>query len=240
MSVPPYADALSQASISCRTHRNDSGTRAHGPNIEHEHLSFAEFLNLALLLTALHVIHSCWVLCSTMPHAHPPCIYVHAVRRPSASQMVHTTSPTCMKCKLHKSLCRLYTCVRTPSSRRNRKKLISSSVKTSGSSPTSPRTCPTSLSALVNVGSTCSWQHQAHHMQSLCRQDRPAILRSRACAVFQLWWTKVLHRQCSQVCGAAATALLPCNLHAQGEGAHSGSDTNQASRHSILQVVLLC
>mmetsp|Transcript_12141 Transcript_12141/g.31116 ORF Transcript_12141/g.31116 Transcript_12141/m.31116 type:complete len:354 (+) Transcript_12141:170-1231(+) len=45
-------------------------------------------------------------------------------------------------------------CVRTPSRRRSRKKLISSSVYTSGSAPTSPSTCPTSLSARVRVGST--------------------------------------------------------------------------------------
>jgi hypothetical protein len=59
--------------------------------------------------------------------------------------------------------------VRTPSSRRSRKKLISSSVKTSGSAPTSPSTCPTSRSARVSVGSTCGvgvglfrvWLYQA-------------------------------------------------------------------------------
>ena len=47
------------------------------------------------------------------------------------------------------------TCVRTPKSRLSRKKLTSSSVKTSGRASTSPKTCPTSLSALVKVGSTC-------------------------------------------------------------------------------------
>mmetsp|Transcript_3937 Transcript_3937/g.9459 ORF Transcript_3937/g.9459 Transcript_3937/m.9459 type:complete len:366 (-) Transcript_3937:451-1548(-) len=44
--------------------------------------------------------------------------------------------------------------VRTPSNRRRRKKLTSSSVYTWGSLPTSPSTCPTSLSARVSVGST--------------------------------------------------------------------------------------
>mmetsp|Transcript_11030 Transcript_11030/g.39915 ORF Transcript_11030/g.39915 Transcript_11030/m.39915 type:complete len:220 (+) Transcript_11030:299-958(+) len=45
-------------------------------------------------------------------------------------------------------------CVRTPSSRRRRKKFTSSSVNTCGSFPTSPRTCPTRRSARVSVGST--------------------------------------------------------------------------------------
>mmetsp|Transcript_236 Transcript_236/g.919 ORF Transcript_236/g.919 Transcript_236/m.919 type:complete len:354 (+) Transcript_236:200-1261(+) len=45
-------------------------------------------------------------------------------------------------------------CVRTPSSRRSRKKLTSSSVNTLGSLPTSPSTWPTSRSARVSVGST--------------------------------------------------------------------------------------
>mmetsp|Transcript_7218 Transcript_7218/g.21664 ORF Transcript_7218/g.21664 Transcript_7218/m.21664 type:complete len:201 (+) Transcript_7218:228-830(+) len=44
--------------------------------------------------------------------------------------------------------------VLTPRSLLRRKKLISISMKTSGSFPTSPSTCPTSLSALVRVGST--------------------------------------------------------------------------------------
>ena len=39
------------------THRNDSGSCAHGAYIEHENFSFAEFLHLALLLASLHCIH---------------------------------------------------------------------------------------------------------------------------------------------------------------------------------------
>lgn len=43
---------------------------------------------------------------------------------------------------------------RTPNNLLKRKKLISSSLYTSGKLPTSPKTWPTSRSALVNVGST--------------------------------------------------------------------------------------
>ena len=52
------------------------------------------------------------------------------------------------------------TCVRTPNRRRSRKKLISTSVYTSGRAPTSPSTWPTSRSARVNVGSTCTTEAQ--------------------------------------------------------------------------------
>ena len=43
--------------------------------------------------------------------------------------------------------------VLTPSSLRSKKYDISSSVYMSGNAPTAPKTCPTSLSALHNVGS---------------------------------------------------------------------------------------
>ena len=59
------------------------------------------------------------------------------------------------------------TCVRTPSRRRSRKKLISTSVYTSGSAPTSPSTWPTSRSARVNVGSTCTTQRSVNNSKIL-------------------------------------------------------------------------
>ena len=70
----------------------------------------------------------------------------------------------------------LRTDVRTPNSRRRRKKLISSSVYTSGSSPTWPSTCPTSLSARVSVGSTCRCSSVAHQM----RHEDAEFFRPRA------------------------------------------------------------
>ena len=67
-------------------------------------------------------------------------------------------------------------CVRTPSRRRSKKKLISSSVYTSGRAPTSPSTCPTSLSARVSVGSTCGATleqlRRAHTSCRLCQGNR--------------------------------------------------------------------
>mmetsp|Transcript_11437 Transcript_11437/g.41850 ORF Transcript_11437/g.41850 Transcript_11437/m.41850 type:complete len:253 (+) Transcript_11437:140-898(+) len=50
-------------------------------------------------------------------------------------------------------LCFWSPCVRTPNSRRNKKKFTSNSVYTSGNVLTSPRTCPTKRSARVRVGS---------------------------------------------------------------------------------------
>ena len=69
-------------------------------------------------------------------------------------------------------------CVRTPSRRRSRKKLISSSVYTSGSAPTSPSTCPTSLSARVSVGSTCAATRMRHAEHTLLCHDARELLLS--------------------------------------------------------------
>lgn len=142
------------------------------------------------------------------------------------------------------------TCVRTPSRRLSRKKLISTSVNTSGRAPTSPKTWPTSLSALVRVGSTCIQSNSSLSLLSYIPQTQ-----TRRFGLQELkWWSgSTKWYLYAQRYRATEPKLAPgiwvthkkfstfSTLQQEWRWeTHGGSNTNEPARDCVLQRVELC